>query len=112
VLDASRGAAGDPADDVSCLSINYAFFALVERGSFSGALRETWNTFWSTYLERTGDREVLQVIAPFFAWRTLVLANPLWYPSVGPDARDRLLAFAELLLAEKSFDPSVVEELL
>jgi len=99
-------------DDVTALSINYAFFSLVKRGAFSGALRDTWNTFWSTYLETSRDRELLHVVAPFFAWRTLVLANPLWYPSVSADVRDRLLAFAELLLGEEDFDPACIEELL
>ncbi|MDX1631782.1 MAG: phosphotransferase, partial [Thermoanaerobaculia bacterium] len=35
VLDCSRGGAGEPADDVTCLSINYPFFALLEHGTFT-----------------------------------------------------------------------------
>lgn len=105
VLDASRGSAGDPADDVSCLSINYLFFAWVRRGSFNGALFELWSAFWERYLERSKDTEVLNVVAPFFAWRALVLANPLWYPAVGGAIREKLLEVTERLLAGALFDP-------
>jgi hypothetical protein len=30
------------------------------------------------YLERSGDRGMLEVAAPFLAFRGLVMANPLW----------------------------------
>ena len=107
VLDASRGGAGDPADDVACLSINYLFFALARRGRFDGALREAWDVFFRTYFTRSQDLDLPQVIAPFYAWRALVLASPLWYPDVAPDARDRLLSFVEGLLQGHVFTPDV-----
>src|SRR5690606_17668872 len=82
-LDCSRGAVGEPADDVTCLSINYLFFALASgRAQFDGPLRTLWDTFWARYLEVTGDHEILQMVAPFFAWRGLVVASPVWYPNV------------------------------
>lgn len=106
VLDASRGGAGDPADDVTALSINYAFFALSTNGAFDGALRQVWDLFWRVYLERTGDDEVLQLVAPYFAWRALVLVCPAWYPNLAPELRERILRFAEALLGGEAFDPS------
>jgi hypothetical protein len=112
VLDCSRGAAGEPADDLTALSINYLFFALDRRGRFDGALRVLWDRFWSSWLTGTGDREVLEVVAPFFAWRGLVVASPVWYPGVADDVRDRLLRFVERLLAGEPFDPEGVDELL
>lgn len=113
VLDCSRGACGDPADDVTCLSINYLFFALRSGDSaFKGSLREIWSTFWRTYLMETRDRELLEVAAPFFTWRALVLASPVWYPHVDGSVRDALLTFAERLLAGARFDPETVEGLL
>lgn len=106
VLDASRGGSGDPADDLAGLTINYLFFDLAEgRRHFDGPLRALWDTFWQTYLQTSGDKEVLEVIAPFFAWRTLVVASPVWYPNVADPVRDRLLCFAERLLAGRPFDP-------
>ncbi len=112
VLDASRGCAGDPADDVTCLSINYLFFALLGQNTFSGALRQVWDLFWATYLEVSEDRDLLKVVAPFFAWRSLVLASPIWYPDVTRTLRNRLLSFAERLLEGTEFHPAQVNGLL
>ena len=112
LLDASRGVAGDPADDVTALSINYIFFALSETGRFTGALRQLWDVFWECYLEASKDSEVLSVVAPFFAWRALVLGCPAWYPNLAPEKRDIVLGFAERLLAGADFTPDGVDALL
>lgn len=112
LLDASRGVAGEPADDVTALSINYLFFALSERGQFAGALRGLWSVFWEHYLDRTQDRAILSVVAPFFAWRSLVLACPAWYPNLRPETRDVILTFAERLLSTEPFTPDYVDALL
>lgn len=112
VLDASRGGAGEPADDVACLGLNYLFFALRAHGRFVGAARALWDAFWGRYLERTGDRELLEVVAPFFAWRGLVVASPVWYPDVPVATREVLFGFVERLLAGAPFDPAGVDELL
>lgn len=111
VLDCSRGAAGAPADDLAALTINYLFFALSHDGHFAGALRDAWRALWTTYLE-AGDRGVLETIAPFFAWRGLVVASPVWYPAVDDGVRDRLLRFVERLLAGAPFDPFDLDPLL
>ena len=104
MLDASRGSEGDPADDVACLAINFLFFGLGHAGWESG-LGQLWDAFWRTYL--AGDRvDVLAAVAPFFAWRSLVLASPAWYPHLTPADRDRILAFAERALAADRFDPA------
>lgn len=112
VLDASRGAAGDPADDVTALTINYIFFALSDRGAFDGALLYVWDAFWERYLDASQDDEILEVVAPFFAWRTLVVSCPAWYPNLDPHVRDKLLSFAEQLLEGARFRPDKVGELL
>jgi hypothetical protein len=104
LLDASRGSEGDPADDVACLAINYLFFGVGHPGWPSG-LGRLWDRFWQTYL--AGDRvDVLAAVAPFFAWRALVLASPKWYPHLSADDRGRILAFAERVLAAERFDPA------
>lgn len=109
LLDTSRGSQGDPADDVTCLSINYLFFGLEHRDAWSAGLGELWRTFWRTYLAR-GDQGVLDVAAPFFAWRALVVCNPQWYPHLKADDRDRMLRFAERTLDAPRFDPEWGEE--
>ena len=105
LLDTSRGSQGEPADDVTCLAINFVFFGLEHRSSWSFGLGQLWTRFWDRYLS-DGDDALLDVAAPFFAWRTLVLCNPVWYPKLREDDRDRLLSFAERVLAAPRFDPA------
>lgn len=108
-LDTSRGSQGDPADDVTCLSINFLFFGLEHREGWSAGLGTLWRRFWDRYLAAT-DGSVLEVAAPFFTWRALVVCNPAWYPQLPADARDRLLTLAERALAAERFDPVWGEE--
>ena len=112
VLDRSRGEWGEPADDVTCLAMNYLFFSLQRSRRLEGPLRELWLRFWMRYLDRSGDREVLDVAAPFFAFRALVMANPLWYPTLAPQLRETLLRFAENVLAAERFAPERVDDFL
>jgi len=111
LLDASRGCHGDPADDVTCLVINYLFFALDHPGAWTAGLQTLWKRFWRTYLNETRDEEVLLVAPPYFTWRALVLANPVWYPALKPAARDALLGFAQQTLEAGALDPDRAEAL-
>lgn len=112
VLDCSRGGCGEAADDVTCLTVNYVFFALNGRGELVGALRQIWDEFWHTYLDTSGDRGVLDVVPLYFMWRLLVVASPTWYPDLDDAIRDKLLTFGERLLASETFHPSQIDELL
>ena len=106
VLDASRGSLGDAADDVACMAVNFVFFALEDAVAWHAAFRPLWCEFWDRYLTRSGDRELLSVVAPFLAWRLLVLACPIWYPNLPKAARERLLQFAESALKADCFIPT------
>jgi aminoglycoside phosphotransferase (APT) family kinase protein len=108
VLDRSRGEFGDPADDVACLSLNYLFFSLERSGRLEGAFEILFRRFWARYLEMTSDREILDVVAPFFVFRALVIANPLWYPNLAETIRRQLFAFSLAVLRQVSFDPMEV----
>lgn len=110
LLDTSRGSLGDPADDVTCMSINFPFFALGQTGAWRGALRSLWLDFWERYVSLTGDDAIYEVAAPFFAWRGLVLANPKWYPELAAADRERILSFVERVLDSVRFSPSLAEE--
>lgn len=110
LLDASRGCAGDPADDVACMAVNYPFFALGAPGSWARGFAPLWHAFLGTYLARTGDTDVLATAPPFVAWRTLVLASPRWYPGLAPTARERLLGLAERAMTEGRLDPAWGDE--
>ena len=53
---------------------------------------------------------MLEVAAPFFAFRALVMANPLWYPSLGADVRGKLLRFIDAVLGADRFEPARANE--
>lgn len=108
VLDRSRGEWGEPADDVTSMSINYLFFSLCRHGTLKGALEVAFHSFWETYLARSRDHEVLEATAPFFAFRGLVLASPLWYPKLTVTVRRKIFRFIENVLATARFDPADV----
>lgn len=104
VLDRSRGAWGEPADDVSCLSINYLFFSLQRSGRLEGPFADLYQRFWETYLAQRPDDELGVAIQPWFAWRALVLASPVWYPDIDEGVRRTMLAFARRVLSADRFD--------
>jgi hypothetical protein len=108
VLDRSRGEWGDPADDVASITANYLFFALQRQGRLEGPFQTLHDRFWQRYLEGSGDREMLDVIAPFFAFRGLVMASPVWYPALSDEVRTKLLRFIVAVLREDMFRPTEV----
>lgn len=112
LLDRSRGEWGDPADDVSSLTANYLFFSLQRHGCLKGGLGELFQRFWGRYLEGSGDRELFEVVAPFFAFRGLVMASPVWYPALADDVRAKLLKFIIAVLKQDRFNPAEVNSYL
>jgi len=111
LLDTSRGSAGDPADDLAALTINYLFFGLENEGSWQGGFAPLWYRLWKSYTAARPDEELGRVIAPFFAWRSLVVCCPRWYPDARVRTRERLLAFSERLLGGEVFRPELAEEI-
>lgn len=104
LLDRSRGEWGDPADDVSCLSINYLFFSLQAFAELREPFATLYQAFWRRYLMLHDDPELFSVIQPWYAWRALVLASPQWYPNISHSARHKLLTFARRVLETERFD--------
>ena len=109
LLDASRGCAGDPADDVTAMAVNFVFFALDHAGAWQGGLAALWRHFWHVYLAESGDEALLEVAAPFFAWRALVVASPAFYPDFPSASRGRLFDLVEQALDARRFDPAWAE---
>lgn len=110
LLDASRGAEGDPADDVACMAINYLFFGVEHRARWADGLGRLWHRFFEAYAAARADAGLFEVIAPFFAWRGLVVSSPQWYPHMSAEDRDRILSFVERVLDAERFDPSMGPE--
>ncbi|MEP6860334.1 MAG: phosphotransferase [Deltaproteobacteria bacterium] len=109
-LDASRGACGDPADDLTALAINFLLFAADDPPAWR-SLGVMWRHWWATYLGHRDDPDLLAVAPPFLAWRTLVVCNPHFYPKLGERGRDLLLGFCEDVLAAGFLDPMAAEEM-
>jgi hypothetical protein len=110
VIDRSRGEWGEPADDVTSITGNYLFSSLQRGGRLAGAFETLFRRFWDRYLEKSGDTEILEVAAPFYAFRGLVMASPVWYPTLADDIRRKLFAFLQAVLDAEAFDPGRVND--
>jgi len=104
VLDRSRGEWGEAADDVSSITMNYIFYSLQKYGELAGPFEEMYQLFFENYMENTGDKELLEVIQPFYVFRSLVVASPIWYPNLEPGVRDKLFNFINNVLDSEVFD--------
>jgi hypothetical protein len=94
------------------MAINYLFFGLQQSGRLEGPFRELHDRFWTAYLDRRPDGEMASVIQPWFVWRALVLASPVWYPGISEEVRRKLLAFARRLLSTPHYDFRCTNEYL
>lgn len=112
VLDRSRGPWGEPADDVTALAINYIFFSVRAFGDLRGAYLEGLQLFFEAYMKLSADAELPEVVAPFFAFRSAVVANPLFYPDLDQTARGKIFNFARNVLSEKIFEIRKVNDYL
>lgn len=104
VLDRSRGEWGEAADDVAAMTINYLFFSLQAHGRLEGPFLQLYERFMREYLDLTGDEELLRVIQPFYAWRALVVASPIWYPTISAEIRRKLFNFIRNALSTDELD--------
>lgn len=104
VLDRSRGEWGEPADDVTAMTINYIFYSLLKYGELAGVFERLFKLFWENYLLKTEDWEILEVVQPYYAWRGLVVASPIWYPNLSREVRVKLLNFVRNVLHQEKFD--------
>lgn len=108
VLDRSRGEWGEPAGDLASMALNYLLFGILgqtqEPVRFEGPFRELYDALFTSYFEETGDTEILDVMAPFFVFRCLVVASPEWYPDHSQAVRKALLRFMEQVLYDQTFD--------
>ncbi len=114
VLDRSRGEWGEVADDVSSMTINYLFFGLLKTDGkeLDREFKELFELFFDVYLKKTGDYELLEVIQPFYAFRGLVVASPVWYPNISLATRRKLFNIIKNVLDAEKFDYKGVEKYL
>jgi len=104
VLDRSRGEWGEPGGDLATMAINYLLWSLYEHDRLDGPWERLYRAYFEEYLARTGDTEVLEVLAPFFVFRGLVIASPEWYPDHPAAVRKGLLNLIVNVLEDPVFD--------
>ncbi|HEU4686372.1 MAG TPA: phosphotransferase [Nitrospira sp.] len=110
VLDRSRGEWGEPADDLTAMTMNYLLNSLIRWGRLQGPFEVLFRSFWDIYQEASGDREITAAAAPFFAFRGLVVASPVWYPTLSTDVRKRIFSFILRVLEAPRFEPKLVND--
>jgi len=103
LLDRSRGPWGEPADDLTALTINYIFFSLKHHGEIVGPYLEGLKLFIDEYVRLSGDGEIMEVVAPFFAFRGAVVANPVFYPEITVEQRALIFRFVHNVLDDDRF---------
>ncbi len=108
LLDRSRGPWGEAADDLTAFAINFIFYSIWRHGRVKGACLEGIKLLFSRYIGLTGDEAVLGVVAPFFAFRGAVVANPVFYPLLGGEGRRLIFRFIHGVLDSPVFDPAMV----
>ena len=97
---------------MTALAINYLFFSIKKHGDVRGAYQEGLELFFEEYIRASGDREITEVVAPFFAFRAAVVANPVFYPELSPEARRKIFRFADSVLSNDAFSVERVNEYL
>lgn len=112
LLDRSRGPWGEPADDITALAINYIFFSIKNFEAIKGPYLEGLKLFFNEYVRLSGDDEIYEVLAPFFAFRGAVVANPVFYPEVTAKQRKMIFRFVHSVLDTKRFNPEKVRNII
>ncbi|MCG2814056.1 MAG: hypothetical protein L6245_05180 [Thermodesulfovibrionales bacterium] len=112
LLDRSRGPWGEPADDVTALAINYIFFSIKKHNDIVGPYLEGLKLFFNEYVRLSGDDEIYEMLAPFFAFRGAVVANPVFYPEVTPKQRKMIFRFVHSVLDSERFNIENVRNLI
>jgi hypothetical protein len=112
LLDRSRGPWGEPADDITALTINYIFFSIKHHGEVRGPYLEGLTLFFDEYMKESGDTDMTEVVAPFFAFRGVVVANPVFYPELTQEQRRHIFTFINNVLDSKKFEYHRVNDYL
>jgi hypothetical protein len=110
LLDRSRGPWGEAADDITALTINYIFFSINHFGKLEGSYLEAMKLFYDEYIKKAGDSEIYEVVAPFYAFRGAVVANPVFYPKVSSENRRKIFNLVQGVLSDGIFDIEKVNE--
>lgn len=106
VLDASREFYGDPADDFLSMALNYLWYAIQHKGSFSGPFKELFDIYWNNYMKKTKDYKIRKIAPIFIAFRYVVMAHPTFFDFQSDKVRRKLFNVIKNTLKAKEFNPN------
>jgi hypothetical protein len=81
-------------------------------GNIRGAYLEGINLFFDEYVKLTKDEELFGVVAPFFAFRGAVVANPVFYPELGSESRKKIFNFIKMAMLSDIFEIKRINDYL
>ncbi len=79
LLDRSRFRYGEPADDMTCLAVNFINYSILSFGEYKDPFKELLEIFYKEYSKRRKDPGMFRVSPLFFAFRALVCIHPVFY---------------------------------
>jgi aminoglycoside phosphotransferase (APT) family kinase protein len=126
VFDRSRFRYGDPADDTTCLTMNFINYSVMSYGEFKDPFKKLTELFFAQYFKKREDNEMLKVSPLFFAFRALVCIHPIfysaeWLKSRGfkkemienlNDSKKKIINFANNILDEEEFNVKKINSYL
>jgi len=126
VLDRSRFRYGDPADDTTCLTMNFINYSVMSYGDFKDPFKKLFEAFFSRYFEKREDEEMFKVAPFFYAFRAIVCIHPVFYSPDWlrkhgfeeemverlNDSKRKIVNFTLNILQEEEFNPRKINTYL
>ena len=118
VLDRSRFRYGEPADDTTCLTMNFINYSVMSYGDFRDPFKRLAEIFFEEYFKHKKDDEMFEVSPLFFAFRAIVCIHPVFYSKEwmrshgfsenriekSDESKRKIINFMRNILDEKEFD--------
>jgi aminoglycoside phosphotransferase (APT) family kinase protein len=79
VLDRSRFRYGDPADDTTCLTMNFINYSVMAFGEYKDPFKQLLESFFEEYFKKREDPGMFEVSPLFLGFRALVCIHPVFY---------------------------------
>ena len=126
VFDRSRFRYGDPADDTTCLTMNFINYSIMSYGEFKDPFKKLTELFFNQYFKKREDNEMFKVSPLFFAFRALVSIHPVFYSAewmknygfkkerieVLNDSKKKIINFIKNILNEEEFNVKKINSYL
>jgi hypothetical protein len=126
VLDRSRFRYGEPADDTTCLIMNFINYSVMSYGDFRNPFKEMVEIFFKEYFEKRKDSDMFKASPLFFGFRGIVCIHPIFYSKEWMKSRGfkkdkidkinqnkkRIINFIDNVLEEDKFEINKINKYL